>query len=315
MAAVGDGRIPCPSCGGLVHPVAGKCKHCKEDLAAKRTGRAQAAAALPPLNGVGGGTMPMPMVGGMPQSLHTIAPNPIAVPPQGRAEQAYQAQSGYSVLPPRQTGRSMPAQSSHSSWRSWPMLVIVLASIAIVVAVYMMVTPDHPDQGKHVVTPPAPEKMETDPLPPPGAGNSNGADPWGGHSQADPPKAPSQPITPRDTPDTVPNTPPPRNQAQPDDPFGGMGGFGGITQGTGDVMMAAMSHACKRLKSCPNADDTMTDVCEAVAMFPQNPPPNCDAAKKCFDAIDKMDCTDDLNSNPLGMVNTVQDCMKAATAC
>lgn len=276
-----------------MHPVAGKCKHCKEDLAAKRVGRAQAQAALPPLNGTGPAT---PMVGAMPQPLHTIAPDPIAFPPQGRAHDAYQA---HMVLPPRQTGRSMPAQSSHSAWRSWPMLVIVLASIAIVVAVYMMVTPDHADQGRHVITPPAPEKMETDPLPPPGAGNSNGADPWGGHSQ----------ITPRVTPDPVPNTPPPANRAQP-------APFGGISGATPDIMMAAMAHACKRLKSCPNADDDMmTNVCETVSMFPQNPPPNCDAAKKCFDAIDKLDCDADPNSDPLSMVNTVQDCMQAVTTC
>ncbi|HEY0254569.1 MAG TPA: hypothetical protein VGC41_23745 [Kofleriaceae bacterium] len=310
MAALGDGRIPCPSCGGLVHPVAGRCKHCKEDLAAKRTGRAPANAALPPLATSASGQGPaVPLVGAMPQSLHVIAPDPIAFPPQTRAEQAYAAQA---VLPPRQTGRSMPAQSSRSSWRSWPMLVIVLASIAIVVAVYMMVAPDHSDPGKHVISPPAPEKMETDPLPPPGAGNSNGADPWGGHSQADP-----QPAQPRQTPDPIPSTPPPQNRAAPDpglglpDPLAGIGKLGA----TGDVMMAAMAHACTRLKSCPNADDTMTDVCEAVAMFPQQPPPNCDAAKRCFEQIDKMQCTDDLNSNPLGMVNTVQDCMRAATTC
>ena len=27
-----DPRVACPVCGGLVHPVAGKCKHCKTDL-------------------------------------------------------------------------------------------------------------------------------------------------------------------------------------------------------------------------------------------------------------------------------------------
>ena len=41
-----DARVPCPLCGGLIHPIAGRCKHCKADLAdAPR--RAPAAAARP----------------------------------------------------------------------------------------------------------------------------------------------------------------------------------------------------------------------------------------------------------------------------
>ena len=31
-----DARVPCPLCGGLIHPIAGKCKHCKADLTAHR---------------------------------------------------------------------------------------------------------------------------------------------------------------------------------------------------------------------------------------------------------------------------------------
>ncbi|HEY1553535.1 MAG TPA: hypothetical protein VGF94_01815 [Kofleriaceae bacterium] len=27
-----DARVPCPLCGGLIHPIAGRCKHCKQDL-------------------------------------------------------------------------------------------------------------------------------------------------------------------------------------------------------------------------------------------------------------------------------------------
>src|SRR5205814_5764562 len=48
---LGDARVPCPLCGGLIHPVAGRCKHCKEDLSTFRAGRPQAAATLPALNG------------------------------------------------------------------------------------------------------------------------------------------------------------------------------------------------------------------------------------------------------------------------
>jgi len=306
MAAVDDGRIPCPLCGGLVHPVAGRCKHCKQDLAALRTGRAAAATPLPPLihnNGTSG-----PVANAMPQMITAIAPNPIAIP-----QAAYNPGPSGTVLPPRMTGRSAAVRPAKSSWKSWPMLVIVLASVAIVVAVVMMVwPPGQTDQGRKMLSqPPAPERMETDPLPPPGAGNTNGADPWGGHSQADPPKAP---VTPRATPDPLP----PKPQApDPQDPFGSSDPFAGLTSVSGGaVFQAVLVHACTKLKSCPNPDDTVTTMCDAFAMFPKAPPPKCDAATRCFDAIDKMDCATDLgNMSPGDVVMKMQDCMTAATSC
>jgi hypothetical protein len=51
-------------------------------------------------------------------------------------------------------------------------------------------------------------------------------------------------------------------------------------------------------------------------MFPKAPPPNCDAATRCFDAIDKMDCATDLDgANPSDVMLKMQDCMTAATTC
>ena len=191
------------------------------------------------------------------------------------------------------------------------MLVIVLASAAIIVALVMMVWPSSPtDAGKHnLVQPPAPERMSTDPLPPAGAGNSNGADPWGGHSQADP--------TPRATPDPLPRAPLPDNQAPPQqdpfaDPFAGLGGLGARST---DVMFAAMEHACTKAKSCPNSDDTLTSICDSLALLPHGAAPTCDAAKRCFEAIDKLDCDTGVSSSPIGVVTTVQDCAKALSAC
>jgi hypothetical protein len=190
-------------------------------------------------------------------------------------------------------------------------LVIVLASIAIVVAVVMMVWPSkQADPGRHVAQPPAPERMETDPLPPPGAGNTNGADPWGGHSQADP-------APPRQTPDTVPNIPTPPNAAQPDDPDP-LAGMGNLAMGSTaiNMMKAQLVHACTRMKTCPNADDTLEQLCDTVAMMPGGAPPTCDASKRCLEQIDKMDCGTSLDSaNLLGLANQFQDCIKAATSC
>src|SRR4051812_23007406 len=62
MAASGrpnpaDARVPCPLCGGLIHPIAGKCKHCKGDLSALRGARPSAVASLPSL--LAGGAVEM----------------------------------------------------------------------------------------------------------------------------------------------------------------------------------------------------------------------------------------------------------------
>jgi hypothetical protein len=238
--------------------------------------------------------------------MSTIAPNPIAIPHAG----VHAIQAG-PVLPPRMTGRSMEVPHTRASWKSWPMLVIVLASIAIVVAVVMMVWPPTPvDAGRKIVQPPAPERMETDPLPPAGAGNSNGADPWGGHSRVDPP------APPRQTPDPLPAAPAPAPRDPLGDPFGGLGGAtGGLTPG-GDVAFAVMAHACTKLKSCPNADDTLMAVCDGLAALPHAAAPACDAEKRCFDAIDKLDCTQDLSqSTPASLMMNMQDCVTAATTC
>jgi len=302
MAALDDGRIPCPLCGGLVHPVAGRCKHCKQDLAAMRTGRAAAATPLPPLQGQNSA----PVANAMPQMMAAIAPNPIAIP-----HAAYNPSA--TVLPPRVTGRSTAVRPPKSTWKSWPMLVIVLASVAIVVAVVMMVwPPGQSDPGRKMISqPPAPERMETDPLPPAGAGNSNGADPWGGHSQADP----KAPVTPRVTPDPLP--PKAANPPDPQDPFSNPDPFAGLASASGGaVFQAVLVHACTKLKSCPNPDDTVTTMCDAFAMFPKAPPPSCDAATRCFDAIDKLDCSTDLsNMSPGDVMMKMQDCMTAATSC
>lgn len=187
------------------------------------------------------------------------------------------------------------------------MLVIMLASAAIIIALVMMVWPPAAaDAGRrNVVHPPAPERMNTDPLPPAGAGNSNGADPWGGHSQADP--------IPRATPDPLPAAPLPEADADPlADPFAGGLGLG--TRST-EVMFAAMEHACTKAKSCPNSDDTLTSICDSLSLFPHGAAPTCDAAKRCFDAIDKLDCAAGVTSSPLSVVTTVNDCTRALSAC
>src|SRR6188768_1590135 len=95
---IGDARVPCPLCGGLIHPVAGRCKHCKEDLTQFRANRPPAAAALPPLSGArtNGGAQTAAPAYGPGTNGHAAASiaSPTAVVHEGSQP----------ILPPRPTG-------------------------------------------------------------------------------------------------------------------------------------------------------------------------------------------------------------------
>jgi hypothetical protein len=305
--AIADARVPCPLCGGLIHPVAGRCKHCKEDLTQFRAGRPQAAAALPSLNGNGASTR-----GSNGHAVAAAAATassfvPVMLPAQDGSQP---------ILPPRTTARSVAAVRPHSMWRSWPMLVIAVAVIAIIAATVIMVMPQDSDRkdGK-MSAPPAPERMETNPLP----DKQSQLDPW------------SQPGTVPQAPQPMPPDPPTPMPTDPDDDdiwggtaggtLGGGGALGGSNpfgQGGGaNFMITALDHACTKLKSCPDIDQsTLTSVCEAVAMMPKPPgPTGCAAAQKCLDAIDKLSCSQAQSASPHSVFTMFDDCTRAATQC
>ncbi len=295
---IADARVPCPLCGGLIHPVAGRCKHCKEDLTSFRSDRPQAAAALPALNG-------RPQNGSNGHAVAIAAPVPTIIPARNDASQP--------ILPPRTTARSVPVARPHSVWRSWPMLVIILAGIAIITATVIMVMPqDHKRESGKMSAPPAPERMETNPLPdkqsqldPP-----DPSDPWdqGGGVV---PRAPN-PVQPVPTPTPTPADPDPDD----DDLWKSPGGtFGGTATGA-DFMIVALDHACTKLKSCPDADQsTLTAVCDAVSMMPKQRAPSCAAAQKCLDTIDHMSCATAAQASPHSLLSTINDCTAAWTQC
>lgn len=314
---IGDARVPCPLCGGLIHPVAGRCKHCKEDLTAYRAGRPPASTPLPPLDGRAA-QAPHGVAGAPGTNGHVPAAMPVAVAPR---------EASQPILPPRPTGRSMAAQPPRGLLRNWPILVIVVAVLAIVGAVVIMVLPadDEPQAGKRQLMPtPAPDRMETNPLPKQGR-----IDPW-----ADPdmppgtvPRAmPSQPdpygydpgprrAQPRRTPPgSAPSDP---FGADPDDVFGGIGGLGtGGARISGTFMVTMLHQACTKLQSCPSADfDVLGPLCGQFRAMPRPPlPANCPAAQRCLDAIDGLSCDADID-NPLAAIALLQDCTTAATKC
>lgn len=285
---IADARVPCPLCGGLIHPVAGRCKHCKEDLSSFRAGRPQAAAALPALDR-------KPQNGSNGHAAATAIP--LFVPAQ---------EASQPILPPRTTQRSLPVQRGHSLWRSWPMLVIVLAVIAIVAAtVIMIMPPESKSHGGKMSAPPAPDRMQTNPMPE----KSSQIDPWD-NGLGNVPR----------TPDPVPQ--PPAPAPDDDDLLGGGGVIGGMPGGglgaQGDFMVTVLDRACAKLKSCPDLDQTaFSSVCDAVSMMglgAAKTPPTCPAAQRCLDAIDRLSCSDASQASPHSVFTMFNECA-LATQC
>jgi hypothetical protein len=309
---IADARVPCPLCGGLIHPVAGRCKHCKEDLTAYRGGRPQAAAALPalldhdPHNGHNGHAVAT--ANALVQSF---------VPPAQATSQP--------ILPPRTTARSVEAQRPHGMWRSWPMLVIVVAAIAIVAATVIMVMPQDREQKRGTIsTPPAPERMQTNPLP----DKQSSIDPWAPPGTVPQAPAPVQPPSPVDPDDDdiwggLGATPPSgglggRPPSRRGGGIGGLYGGGGAGVGPGaSFMITALDRACTKLKSCPDLDQsTLSSVCDTVAVIPKpRVPTGCAEARRCLDAIDRLDCSDAASVSPHSVFTMFNDCALAATQC
>lgn len=296
-----DARVPCPLCGGLIHPIAGKCKHCKADLTAYHAARPSANAPLPALS-------PAPGTNGHANervnervNAHTAhAPAALVVPmPVAATHDASQR-----VLPPRPSDQGYAAKPTASGWRSWPMLVIFLATVAIVIAVVLMVWPAgrRALDGKRAITPPpAPERMQTDPeiqtpLPvpvpqvrpaPPPTGSTQ--DPWMGQVDPPPPATGAGPLdTDIDDSDDLGGLtdplasphPPPADPALPRVQI----------NGRGMMVLLLMAHICRKAIQCSPDDPMAQRTCDVLAGRPSAPPVDCPAAESCFQQIDTMSC-------------------------
>jgi hypothetical protein len=312
-----DARVPCPLCGGLIHPIAGKCKHCKADLGGYHAVRPAAATPLPPLQargpgGVNGvhflGPSGMPAAAAMP-AVHGPAVAPAKYDPLAAAVQVQAQARRAPVLPPRPTVRGYAAEPRASSWRSWPVVVIALAMVAIVVAVVLMVWPaGHRDgAGKRAVAPPpAPERMQTVP---------EVTTPPGPRQPASPPPRNPDPMPPSDPgpqaadpnadpadPTADPAHPPARDPARQDlddlvDPFATPHAQTAPPRGrrrlnlnsNGMMMLTMAEHLCRKFMQCGSYDPNAHQMCSALAG--QAPaPPDCPAATRCLEHIDTLSC-------------------------
>lgn len=312
-----DARVPCPLCGGLIHPIAGKCKHCKADLTAMRAARPAANAALPALNPAGpvNGQTHGP-VHGQAQAhaqAHGQAHSQVHAPVAHAAPPLHEVSQP--VLPPRPTARVAAAPSG--TWRSWPVVVIVVAMMAILAAVVLMVWPAHRDRdGKRLPPPPAPERMDTQIPATPHAAPSTPPGP-----SANPGAAPHDPWAP---PATDPPQHPGAAQADPDDGTGGAGSAGsadsdddasGPIRGQrlslntgGQVAVAVTARLCLKLAQCGDAANQAA--CAKVLRLPSNPPTSCPAFRRCLREIDMLDCMPDLMQTGLQLMQ-LGDCADA----
>lgn len=283
-----DARVPCPLCGGLIHPIAGRCKHCKADLTAYRAARPAASAPLPALQRAPA------------DSRHASGPAASAasaVPAGTAAGHAVIAHAGsHPVLPPRPQD-SYPAPTPvTSTWRSWPVLVILVATAAILVAVVLMVWPAQRADpagpaGKRARTPPpAPERMDTQSQPvapklvpklaPPSPAPPQAApqpditpDPWSGNQ-----------VTP---PDPGPED---YNPPAPEDPERALGGPQVLPDARSAVMFAMAERLCRKMVQCGNHDTMMKSLCDSITHSGVAPPSHCPAADRCLRHIDAMSC-------------------------
>jgi hypothetical protein len=308
-----DARIPCPLCGGLVHPIAGRCKHCKGELGDARGATPAAAAALPAIQH----KPPREIVAAPPvqpaaptgydpyarpqQNGHAYAPTPAAYVPHPTGP-VHAPPPPQAVLPPRPTGRQYVARRPTSWWKSWPVIVIILAALAIVAAVVLMVWPpggSKKDEGKTAPSGPAPDRMDTNPLPPRRSSKD-----------AKPAQPPAGKIDIPDDPD------PPKSGGGPS----AGGGLGGGTappnvppdpaQKLNTMMNAVLYHACQRLKTCATADAQAFDtLCSSVTKPP--PLPSCPAATRCIAKVEKMPCDAADVSDWYSTASGFDDCLNA----
>jgi hypothetical protein len=259
-----EARAACPVCGGQIHPIAGRCKHCRADLV-KLRGRARPAppavlaAAFTPR---GDGTpSPFAAAGAAPGAPPDAgAPLPqIAAPAQAPADgtaPAAMPQAAAAIAPSPVLYELPPLPTARSRW---PLLVAIAAGVAIIVCLALLLTGDDEAAAGGAVkkrAAPAPDRMDTQPAPPqprpPAQGN-----PWGS-SPGPQGTAPDAPDDPPDDPLAVPSTPPPRRPAPPP---------GGAAPAPDQFYTRAFEVACVRLAQCPGMD-SIGDFCSLAGILP-----------------------------------------------
>lgn len=153
----------CPACGGAVHRIAGRCKHCKIDLASWRSSR------LPGATGLGAGTAPARADG---------TPHPSAA--------AGPAAANHGLVKPQAWVAPPAISPAPSSWhRRWPMVAIGIAIIAIAASLFLLLRDRDKPAARSSATsrsaghvPEAPTDRFGMPNTMPAPGGPSARDPW-----------------------------------------------------------------------------------------------------------------------------------------
>jgi len=296
-------RVPCPLCGGLLHPVAGRCKHCKQDLTNHRHRIHGGGGQLPRL---AAGTGPM---GGAPSAL--LGP---------------QAAATISLGSPAYAIDALPPPASRGWLRNWPLLVILLAVIGMIVALVLLILPQRHASVRRGARPLSNDNMQTDVLP--GSGKSSAIDPWSPSPPRAPDPSPPDPSSPAPAPDpsiepdtAVPIEPDtvPIEPADADDDDGVAGGTVGpdpsvdlgivdpdeispldSVLGPGipaDVTFESLivAHACARVAVCAGDSARVARCARQLKPLPRSTPRplrcrNVAMAQHCVQAIEALPC-------------------------
>lgn len=287
--------VPCPLCGGLIHPIASRCKHCRAsigDHAARQRSGAAGLRALPAL-------IATPTSLGLPSSTAAVA-LPIASSPSVNLDGQASA-NAFDVA----------HANDRPWWKRWPMIVVAVATVVIVVAVIMMVLPQDQRRGRNVVAPPAPSNMDTNPMPEtPPALPSAPSDPWSGNGRAVPapidPSAPA-PIAPSATTPFDPSAPMPIDPATPGNPA------------RNRFVSQLTTAVCKQITDCTNIDPAMSGVlCDAMVSLLNQASPwstcsfNVGKAATCLERVQTLSCDAQLNTvDAVLLLNDLPACLEA----
>lgn len=248
--SVADVRVSCPACGGPVHPIAGRCKHCRTDLVAARGGATGAQGTMIQIGQLGArGKVVAP-----PSPSSSSASAPLVTPAKsGGLPLASAAPSAVGPLTPVAT------RPRSGLARRWPLVVAAVAAIAIVASIVVLVLGgDSKPTRKRRPLGPAPDRMQTDQLP---------TDPWarpgagsGAQGQLLPgAQAPDLGGAPDDRPVPPPPPPPEDDELADTEPGGVLGGVvGGMVEDDPPAatirprtfLLQATTATCKRLEAC-----------------------------------------------------------------
>lgn len=311
QAGTSEARIPCPVCAHPIHPIAGRCKHCKSDLVKLREARGVRAPRINPAS-LGAVSVATPSPFAPAPVLAASTPTVVAAPSLASVDATPMPMPVPAALL-LGDGELIAATPPRRS--RWPLIVAIVAGIAIVVCLALLLGGDKSARAGSQKRPVggdmlAPDRMDTLPAPPvPTPMRPDRSGPLGTAPTPDPTPDPDlqNPFDPPPDPSVpTPSLPP------------------GAVPTAESFVDAVIHHACDRLRAC-GADQTIDMMCSAADslgvgdLFKQQARSGrCTydeaAAATCLAAIDGFQCggTSGLDLDQLGDIfQSIASCPRA----